>query len=130
MMEELQCTATDMDHESLSKLHQACTVIEKMTSAKCLNLVAMAGRRPCLAMFMSDGWSCNIRERVRASSADVVVKRTTRLRTEFVLQRSMIKVFIGSEMHFGVKIERPRPLLEKKKCNDIWAAATDHMPML
>ena len=129
MLEELHCTATDMDSECLSNLHKACTVIEKMTSAKCLNLVAMAGKRPCLAMFMSDGWSCDIRERVRASSADVVVNRTTRLRTEFVLQRSMIKVSIGSQMHFGLKIERPRPLLEKK-CNDIWVAATDHMAML
>ena len=61
MMEELHCTATDMEPEVLSNLHRACSVIEIMKSDKCRNLVSMAGRRPCLAVFMSDGWSTDLR---------------------------------------------------------------------
>ena len=129
MIEELRGTGTDLDTESLALMHKVCCIIERMTSDRCRNLVSMAGKRPVLAVFMSDGWSCDIRQRVRESAGDVVVNRTTRLRTEFILQRSMIKTLIGSDMHFAVKIERPRPLAEKK-CNDIWVAANDHMAML
>ena len=101
MMEELHCTATDMEPEVLSNLHRACSVIERMTSDKCRNLVSMAGRRPCLAVFMSDGWSTNLRQRFTARAEDVVVNRTGRLRIELILQRSMIKTLIGSQMHFA-----------------------------
>ena len=80
MMEELHCTATDMDPECLSRLHKACSVIERMTSDQCRNLVSMAGKRPCLVVFVSDGCSCDIRQRIRASAEGVLVNRTGRLR--------------------------------------------------
>ena len=114
MMEELHCTATDMEPEVSSNLHRACSVIERMTSDKCRNLVSMAGRRPCLAVFMSDGWSTDLRQRFTARAEDVVVNRTGRLRTELILQRPMIKTLIGSQMHFALKFEGPRPLAETK----------------
>ena len=129
MMEELHCTSTDMDADCLARLHKVCTIIEMMTAEQCRSLVRKAGRRPCLAVFMSDGWSCDIRQRFRAVADEVVVNRTGRLRTEFVLQRSMIKTLIGDQMHFAMKFERPRPLATKK-CSDVWVAACDYMPML
>ena len=73
MMEELHCTATDIDADGLARLHKVCIMIETMTAEQCRNLVRKAGRRPCLAVFMSDGRSCDILQKFRAVADEVVV---------------------------------------------------------
>ena len=89
----------------------------------------MAGSRASLQVFQSDGWSTDSRTRIHSQSVGVDVARVGRLRTEFVVQRTLVKAAVGGEMHLGIKLERPRPLTTKK-CVDIWPAACDHACML
>ena len=125
MMAELTSTSVDMTNEQLTALHRACTIIEEITAGKCKEIMSMAGESPCIQIFMSDGWSTDIRSRFCSSSGGVDVRRTGRLRTEFVVQRMIVKAMVNGQMEIGMKIERPRPLAAKK-CNDIFSAACDH----
>ena len=129
LMQQLCSTDIDFDLDGLQQLHRACAIIEDITAAQCKSVISSAGDRPCIQMFQSDGWSCDMRSRFRAGTGDVAVQRTGRLRSEFVVQRSIVKALVGTEMLMAMKIERPRPLLTKK-CIDVWSAATDHAPML
>ena len=52
-----------------------------------------------------------------------------RLRTEFIVQRTIVKAMVEGNMELGMKIERPRPLAAKK-CNDIFSASCDNCPLL
>jgi hypothetical protein len=129
LLEVLQSTDVDMDDEHLKLLRKTCCVLEGMTAERCRNIVRMAGNRPCLQVFQSDGWSTDIRSRTHSKADGVSVSRTGRLRTEFVVQRTMVKAQVGGQMHLGIKVERPRPLASKK-CSDVWSAACDHAGML
>ena len=71
----------------------------------------------------------HIRSRFKSSSDGVHVQRTGRLRTEFVVQSTRVKALVGAEMHFGIQLERLRPLATKQ-CSGIWSAACDHVPIL
>ena len=115
LLQELTSTAYDMDSGQLEALARACTIIEDMTSQKCREIIRRAQHRPCLQIFMSDGWSTDIRHRFRATSGSVDVQRTGRLRTEFIVQRTIVKAVIDSDMCVGMKIERPRQLAEEKR---------------
>ena len=129
LVQVLQSTDVDLDDEHLKLMRKTCCVLEAMTAERCRNIVRMAHNRPCLQMFQSDGWSTDIRSRFHSKSEGVSVSRTGRLRSEFVVQRTMVKAQVGGQMHLGIKIERPR-LLASKKCADIWSAACDHAGML
>ena len=129
MMSELTSTAVDMTPGQLDSLHRACSVIEQITASQCRDIISSAGSRACLLMFMSDGWATDIRKRFRDSCGEVSVQRTGRLRTEFIVQRTIVKALIGSDMQMAMKIERPRPLANKK-CADVWSAACDTSPLL
>ena len=129
LMQELTSTAYDMDSGQMGALVRACTIIEDMCGEKCRDIVRRARDRPCLQMFMSDGWSCDIRWRFQSSSGDVAVERTGRLRTEFIIQRTLVKAILDSEVCMGMKIERPRPL-SFNKCADIVSACCDHVAPL
>ena len=129
LIEELQSVSLDMDAPTLANVHRACAVIEKMSAQQCRHVIALAGNRPLLQTFMSDGWSTDIRSRTISSHDDVAVHRRTRLREEFVMQRTILKTLVGSEMHMAIKFERPRPL-GSKTCLDVWAAACDFVPVL
>ena len=52
------------------------------------------------------------------------VSRNSWLRTEFVVQRTMVKARVG----LGIQLERPRPLATNK-CSDVWSAACDQVAM-
>ena len=71
---------------------------------------------------MSDGWSTDIRSRFEAHSHGLDVRPRGRLRTEFLVQRTIVKARILGQMEIAMKIERPRPLASKK-CNDMFSAA-------
>ena len=114
LLQELTSTAYDMDTGQSEALVRACTIIEDMCSQKCREIIRRAQHRPCLQMFMSDGWSTDIRQRFRATSGSVDVQRTGRLRTEFIVQRTIVKAVLDSEVCMGMKIERPRPLAATK----------------
>ena len=129
LMQQLCSTDLDLDPDGLLQLHRACSIIEDITAAQCRNVVSSAGDRPCIKMFQSDGWSCDVRSRFRAGTGDLTVQRTGRLRSEFVVRRSIVKALVGGEMLMAMKIERPRPLLTNK-CYGVFTAATDHTPML
>ena len=129
MMQELISTAVDMTPEQLTTLHRACTIIEEITSAKCKQIITKCGTKPCLQMFMSDGWSTDIRSRFSSASHGVEVRRIGRLRTEFIVQRTIVNAAVEGNMELGMKIERPRPLAAKK-CNDIFSASCDNCPLL
>ena len=129
LMQELTSTAVDMSGDQLTDLHRACTIIEEITSFQCNQIISGCGDRPCLQIFMSDGWSTDIRTRFRESSHGLDVRRTGRLRTEFIVQRMIVKGVVNSEMQIAMKVERPRPLAAKK-CIDIFSAACDHCPLL
>ena len=129
LMQELISTAVDLSEDQMTTLHRCCTIIEEITSDSCKQLIIMSGERPCLQVFMSDGWSTDIRKRASESSHGVSIQRTGRLRTEFLIQRTIVKAVVNQEMKMAMKIERPRPLAAKK-CNDIFSAACDHCPLL
>ena len=130
LLQELTSTAYDMDSAQLTALHKVCHIIEQITAEQCRQLIARARHRPCLQMFMSDGWSTDIRSRFKSESRGVGVHVTGRLRTEFVVQRTIVKALVSSdEMQIAMKLERPRPLASKK-CNDIFAAACDSVPLM
>ena len=95
LFEELQSVDLDMDADYLNLIFKTCSIIETMTADHCRNIIRMAGSRPCLQIFMSDGWSTDLRSRVRSSGGGVLVQRTGRLRTEFVLQRTLVKALVG-----------------------------------
>ena len=129
LIEHLQSISLDMDADTLDSVHRACEVIEKMSSEQVRRVISLAGGRPCLQTFMSDGWSTDIRKRSVASHDNVSVHSRTRLREEFVMQRSIVKTLVGSDVHMAIKFERPRQL-GSKKCLDVWAAACDFVPVL
>ena len=126
---DLSAVGTDFDKLGLKSLHRACSIIEDITSAKVTRLINSAGRKPVLQVFMSDGWSTDIRARDDSFVGQVRVTRSGRLRTEFVLQRVIVKCRVGDEMRLAIKIARPR-CLATKKCIDLWSAACDFQPML
>ena len=128
MMQELASIAFDMDSQQLTALHRARIIIEKITASQCRQIIRRSGDRPCLQMFMSNGWSTDIRSRFKSSRGGVEVARIVRLRTEFVVQRTILKASIISEMHIAMKIERPGPLAANT-CDDIWSAAFDVVPL-
>lgn len=125
LMQEMTSTAVDMSEEQMTTLNRCCTIIEEITSDHCKALIRASGVQPCLQTFMSDGWSTDIRTRASGQSQGVSVQRTGRLRTEFLIQRTIVKAVVDQEMKMAFKIERPRPL-GAKKCNDIFSAACDH----
>ena len=129
LMQELISTAVDLSEDQMTTLHRCCTIIEEITNDSCKEIIRMSGERPCLQVFMSDGWSTDIRTRASESSHGVSIQRTGRLRTEFLIQRLIVKAVVNQEMKMAMKIERPRPLAAKK-CNDIFSAACDHCPLL
>ena len=126
---ELQSCGLEMDEEQLACCHRAACIIEDITAQQCRQVIGEAHRNPVLQVFMSDGWSCDMRQRASASHGDIRVDRSGRLRTEYCLQRSIVKSRKGDQVRMAIKIERPRPLMTKK-CADIWSAATDFCPIL
>ena len=82
VLQELSATDGDMDPGALNVLYRAAAAIEDIAGAKCRALIDLAGHRPLLQAFMSDGWSCDMRSRDMSSADDVSVRRTGRLRTE------------------------------------------------
>lgn len=129
LIAKLQGISIDMDAEALSQVFKACSIIEQMTAQQCRNVISLAGNRPCLLTFMSDGWSTDLRTTTQDSADGVHVRRPHRLRSEFVMQRTIVKTLVGSEVVMGIKMERPR-LLAAKKCVDVWSAACDTCPLL
>ena len=129
MMEGLTAVGTDFDTVYENSLQLACTIIEDMTTAKVSRIINTAGRRPVLQVYMSDGWCTDVRARDDSFVGRVRVTRSGRLRTEFVLQRVIVKCRVGDEMQQAIKIARPR-CLATKKCIDLWSAACDFQPML
>ena len=86
--------------------------------------ISLANKGPCSQVFMSDGWSCDMRSRTTAAHGDARVDRISRLRKEFALQRSIVKCKTGDQWHMVVKVQRPRPLATKK-CADTFTAGCD-----
>ena len=104
LMQELISTAVDLSEHQMTTLHRCCTIIEEITSDSCKELIRMSGERACLQVFMSDGWSTDIRTRASESSHGVSVQRTGRLRTEFIIQRTIVKAVVNQEMKMAMKL--------------------------
>ena len=129
LMLELQSPSLDMDSDQLSQAHRACAVLEDICTVRCREVVKLAGKGPLLQIYLSDGWSVDMRDRVGSAQGDVRVDRIGRMRTEFVLQRAILKCIRGDTQHLAIKIQRPRPL-HTKKCSDIFAACCEFVPVL
>ena len=129
LVEELQSVSLDMDADVLAKVHRCAQIIEDMSAQQCRSVIDMAGSRPLLLTFMSDGWSTDIRSRVLKAHEGVKVHARTRLREEFVMQRTLLKTNVGGDPHMSIQLERPRKLASMK-CLDVYAAACDHFPLL
>ena len=130
MVVDLAAVGDDMDPEQVQCVHKTCAIIEDMTMDKAKRLVSSAGDKACLSVFQSDGWSTDIRTRDSSFVGKVSVSRTGRLRTEFAMQRSIIKAKDQhGVMNCVVVLARPR-CLGGKKCADLWSAAIEFFPML
>ena len=64
---ELQSCGLEMDEEQLACCHRAACIIEDITAQQCRQVIGEANRNPVLQVFMSDGWSCDMRQRVSSS---------------------------------------------------------------
>ena len=122
LIEQFQSISLDMDSATLANVPRACKVIEEMSAQQCRHVIALAGNRPCMQTFMSDGWSTDIRGRTVSSHDDVAVRGRNRLREEFVMQRTIVKTLVGSDMHMAIKFERPRQLASK----NVWMCGRQH----
>ena len=129
LVEELQSVSLDMEADVLEKVNRCAQIIEDMSAQQCRNVIDMAGSRPLLLIFMSDGWGTDIRSRVLKEHEGVKVHGRTRLREEFVMQRTLLKTAVGGDPHMSIKFERPRKL-ESQKCLDMYVAACDRFPLL
>ena len=126
---ELCSVGSELDKEDVAHLHKTCGVIEEMTSAKCFRLIREAGTRPVLQTYMSDGWTTDVRATDTSFAGKTRITRKGRLRTEFALERCIVKARLGDHPVQAIKIARPRPMLAKK-CIDFWSASCEFMPML
>ena len=126
---ELCSVGSELDKEDVAHLHKTCGVIEEMTSAKCFRLIREAGTRPVLQTYMSDGWTTDVRATDTSFAGKTRITRKGRLRTEFALERCVVKARLGDHPVQAIKIARPRPMLAKK-CIDFWSASCEFMPML
>ena len=130
LLRDLTAVGTDMDPDVVADMQKTCAIIEDMTAQKAKRLVEAAGHNACLSVFQSDGWSTDVRTKDKSFVGNVVVTRTGRLRTEFAMQRSILKAKDQfGEVQCAVVIARPR-CLGSKKCPDLWSAATEFFPML
>ena len=120
LVEELQSVSLDMDADVLPKVNRCVEIIEDMSAHQCRSVIDMAGSRPLLLTFMSDGWSTDIRSRVLTAHEGVTVRSRTRLREEFLMQRTVLKTNVGGDPHMSIKLERCRQLASKK-CIDMYA---------
>ena len=129
-LRDLSAVGTDLDSEGDRALMRACAIIEDMTASKCKRLITEAGDRPVLQVYMSDGWTTDVNSKDGGFVGHVRVTRSGRLRTEFCIQRVIVKSKVGEQdMQLAIKIERPR-CLAGKKCGDLWTAAFDFQPTL
>ena len=129
LIEELQSVSLDMEPEQMGDTHKVCAILEDMSNERCRDVVRSAGMGPVLQTFMSDGWSCDMRQRVCTTHGDASVVREGRMRTEFVLQRAILKSKRGDSWNMAIKVQRPRALASKK-CGHVWSAACEFVPVL
>ena len=81
MLRQLSSTDIDMDDHMEMALRKCCYLMEKMTADRSRKIVKMAKDRPCLQVYMSDGWSTDLRSKFHSESEGVRVQRTGRLRS-------------------------------------------------
>ena len=89
LLRQLASTDIDLDDQTKLAMRKCCYLLEKMTADRSRNIVKMAKDRPCLQVFMSDGWSTDLRSKFHSQSEGVHVQRTGRLRSEFVVQEDL-----------------------------------------
>ena len=81
LIHELQSPSLVMDENQLANAQRACAVVEDIATERCREVTRLAHKGPVLQMFMSDGWSCDMRSRVSSSHGDIRVCRGGRMRT-------------------------------------------------
>ena len=89
LMSALQSPSLDMDNDSLNNVLRACAVVEDMCTDRCREVIKIAHKGPVLQMYMSDGWSCDMRNRDVSNHGGLVTQCRGRMRTEFLLQRAL-----------------------------------------
>ena len=81
LLRQLSSTDIDLDDQTKMAMRKCCYLLEKMTADRSRNIVKMAKDRPCLQVYMSDGWSTDLRSKFHSQSEGVHVQRTGRLRS-------------------------------------------------
>ena len=81
LMQELQSPALEMDSEQLANAHKACAVLEDISNERCREVIRLVSKGAVLQVYMSDGWSCDMRSRVSSCHGDIRVCRGGRMRT-------------------------------------------------
>ena len=104
LIEELQSASLDVDSEQIANARTTVAVIEDMTAQKCREVIRLANRGPVLQWHMSDCWSCGMGSRAAAAHGEIRVVWFGRMRTEFLLQRSIVKCRTGDQSHMAVKV--------------------------
>ena len=92
---ELTSVGNDLDKNDVADLYKACSILEDMSSARALDVVRSAGSRPALLTYMSDGWTTDVRSSDTSFLRHIRVTRKGRLRTEFGLERCVVKARVG-----------------------------------
>ena len=129
LMQELASPSLDMDEEQVENSLKCCAILEDMSAERCRQVIKIANKGPVLQVYMSDEWACDITKRVSSQHEDIRLSSRGKIRQPFVLERALVKCKRGDDVHFAVKIQRPRPLATKK-CVDMWSAAIEFCPIL
>ena len=72
LIEEFASVSLDMDPEQLTNTHKACAVLGDMATERCREVIRIASSGPLLQVFMSDGWSCDMRNTVASAHGEPV----------------------------------------------------------
>ena len=81
LIQELQSPSLEMDLEQLANAHKACAVLEDMTTERCREVIRLASKGPVLQVYMSDGWSCDMRSSVSSCHGGIQVSSRGRMGT-------------------------------------------------
>jgi len=86
---------------------------------------------PVMYIYGSDGWGCNLTEGHAYKFGDYVMRRSGKVRAEFLLERALLKsIDYEHRVNMAIKFSAPRKMTKGKLGWNIWQAAVEYHPLL
>eukprot|EP00928_Gymnodinium_smaydae_P100190 TRINITY_DN9770_c0_g3_i2.p1 TRINITY_DN9770_c0_g3~~TRINITY_DN9770_c0_g3_i2.p1 ORF type:complete len:527 (+),score=53.94 TRINITY_DN9770_c0_g3_i2:37-1581(+) len=129
---ELSAASKHLTNSAVFEVRQIDEAIQEVSRKKEFQMLKEHRRRPLLVQYMSDGWSCRVRERLHEGLEDYAhVTRSGRLRLEFLLQRGF---FVGNCFSLAhaervMVLGDPRALRQGRSAWNIFQARVEFFPL-